>query len=120
MSEPCSDYPVGYGKPPQHGRFQKGRSGNPRGRPKRTESFAQLARRTLNERIVIKENGERRSITKQQAALKQLVNRAAAGDLRAFRELLKLQSMIALQEEREPILVQIVRFGDRDTDLGDK
>lgn len=27
-------YEVGYGKPPKHTRFQKGQSGNPRGRPK--------------------------------------------------------------------------------------
>ena len=28
------DYKVGYKKPPLHTRFQKGQSGNPRGRPK--------------------------------------------------------------------------------------
>jgi len=27
------DDEVGFRKPPRHGRFQKGRSGNPRGRP---------------------------------------------------------------------------------------
>src|SRR5690348_12610056 len=94
-----SDHRVGYGNPPQHSRFKKGRSGNPRGRPKRAESFARLAQRIFNERIVIKENGERRTITKLQAAMKQLANKAAAGDARAIRELIKLQAMIALQEE---------------------
>ena len=29
-----SDYEVGYGKPPRETRFVKGRSGNPRGRPR--------------------------------------------------------------------------------------
>lgn len=29
-----ADYEVGYGKPPRHTRFEKGRSGNPAGRPK--------------------------------------------------------------------------------------
>ncbi|NJL50895.1 MAG: hypothetical protein HC909_04470, partial [Blastochloris sp.] len=32
---PCKDYEVGYGKPPLSGRFVKGVSGNPRGRPKK-------------------------------------------------------------------------------------
>ena len=32
MSE---DYKVGYGNPPVKSRFQKGKSGNPNGRPKR-------------------------------------------------------------------------------------
>ena len=31
------DYEVGYGKPPRHTRFVKGRSGNPRGRPPRRQ-----------------------------------------------------------------------------------
>jgi hypothetical protein len=111
-----SDYPVGYRKPPQHSRFKKGQSGNPKGRPKRSESFARLARRTLDERIVIKENGERRTITKLQAALKQLINKAATGDARAIREIIKLQPLIAQHDQAEdgkPVL-HIFRWADAD------
>ena len=28
------NYTVGYGRPPEHSRFRKGQSGNPRGRPR--------------------------------------------------------------------------------------
>src|SRR5258707_11125907 len=111
MNLSSPEYPVGYGKPPQHSRFKKGQSGNPKGRPKASESFARLARRTLNERIVIKENGERRTITKLQAALKQLINKAASGDARAIREVFKLQAMIAehVKSTDEKVIVNIVR-----------
>jgi hypothetical protein len=30
------DYTVGYGKPPKHSQFKPGKSGNPKGRPKKT------------------------------------------------------------------------------------
>jgi hypothetical protein len=90
MSMRASDYQVGYGKPPRHSRFRKGQSGNPRGRPKGSESAAQLARRILNEKIPVRENGQRRTITKLEAILKQLTNKGVSGDLRAIREVLKL------------------------------
>jgi uncharacterized protein DUF5681 len=106
MSEHSSDYQVGYGKPPRHTRFQKGRSGNARGRPKGVQSFARLAIQVFNEKIAIKENGERRIITKQQAALKQLANKAASGDARAIRDMLRLQAAIAAIEAAEHRVVR--------------
>jgi hypothetical protein len=37
MSKRGSPHEIGYGKPPRHTRFVKGRSGNPNGRPKRVD-----------------------------------------------------------------------------------
>jgi hypothetical protein len=94
MSQDVPDYQVGYGRPPRHTRFRKGRSGNPNGRPKGVQSFARLANQVFNEKIAIKENGERRIITKLQAALKQLANKAASGDAAAIRDMLRLQAAL--------------------------
>ena len=98
MSKRGSHYEIGYGKPPRHTRFAKGRSGNPNGRPKRVD-FARLVHRAFNEKVAIKENGERRIITKQLAALMQLANKAASGDTRAICEMLKLH--VALEQQAE-------------------
>jgi uncharacterized protein DUF5681 len=76
-------YEVGYGKPPKRTQFQKGLSGNPNGRPKGTLNFTTVFLRTLREKVVTTENGKKKIITKLEASLKQLVNQAASGDLRA-------------------------------------
>jgi hypothetical protein len=109
MSEPPSDDQVGYRKPPRHSRFKKGQSGNPRGRPKGSESAARLTRRILDEKIVIRENGKRRRITRREAMLKQLANKGVMGDLRSIREVLNLDAAGAEVETRaKPLRIELV------------
>ena len=80
-------YPIGYGKPPAQTRFKKGRSGNPTGRPKGTPNFATALERALGEHVVVNEGGQRRTVTKLEATVTQLANKAAMGDLRATKQL---------------------------------
>ena len=81
---------VGFCHPPEHARFKKGQSGNPRGRPKGTLNLATVLERTLREKVVIHENGRRKVVTKLEAAIKQMVNKSASGDPAALRQLLAL------------------------------
>ena len=74
----------GYGRPPKHSQFAKGRSGNPNGRPKGVRNFATVIEAELNTKIPITENGKRKSISKREAVAKQLVNKAASGDTKAM------------------------------------
>lgn len=83
-------YAVGYRKPPQQSRFKKGQSGNPKGRPKGTLNLATVLGQTLREPVLINENGRQKVITKLEATVKQLVNKAASGDGHAMRYLLSL------------------------------
>lgn len=84
------DARVGYRRPPIGARFRAGQSGNPRGRPKGAQSLASVVATTLSERVAITENGSRRRITKLEAAVKQLVNRAASGEARSIQLLVAL------------------------------
>jgi Family of unknown function (DUF5681) len=77
------DYLVGYGKPPLHTRFQKGRSGNPNGRPRGRKNMSTLLSDALNGSVIVVENGRRKRITKREAIVTQLVNKSAAADLKA-------------------------------------
>ena len=83
------DYEVGYGKPPRHSRFRKGRSGNPKGRPCGSRNLAILLQQALDEPVAITENGRRRIISKREALAKQIANRAVAGDHRAAKLLIE-------------------------------
>ena len=86
-----NDSDGGYGKPPKGTQFRKGRSGNPKGRPRGSRNSTSLLDEALKERVIISENGRRRRITKLEAILKQLVNKAARGDHRATQLLLAHQ-----------------------------
>ena len=77
------DYVVGYGKPPLHTRFQKGRSGNPKGRPRGKKNMSTLLSAALDAAIIVVENGRRKKISKREAIITQLVNKSASADLKA-------------------------------------
>src|SRR5438132_10295544 len=85
-----SSYSVGYGKPPKQSRFRKGLSGNPRGRPKGTLNLATVLTRELKEKVSVTQNGRRTELTKLEALMKQLINKAMMGDLQAVRRTLDL------------------------------
>lgn len=90
-------YNVGYGKPPQKTRFQAGQSGNPKGLPKGVKNFATAIEQELNTRVPVKENGQRKIISKRAAVAKQLINKAVGGDLKAIQPLISITS----QHERQ-------------------
>jgi hypothetical protein len=93
------DYEVGFGKPPRSTRFQKGQSGNPRGRPSGSKNLKTLLSEALNQRVIVAENGGRRKITKREAIVIQLVNRSATADPRALKMLLDLVREFESQTE---------------------
>lgn len=77
------DYDVGYAKPPKGSEFQKGQSGNPKGRPKGKLSTDTIAKNVLYERIRIQQNGKVIAIPALQAILLQIRNNALKGDYRS-------------------------------------
>ena len=84
------NYEVGYGKPPRHTRFQKGRSGNPAGRPRGKKNLATLLSDALDQKIIVVESGRRKKISKREAIVTQLVNKSASADLKATQILLAM------------------------------
>jgi len=105
-----SDYEVGFGKPPKHTQFHKGRSGNPNGRARGSRNASTLLDEALRERVIVAENGRRKKVTKLEVVLTQLVNKAAQGEHRATRLLLEWTERLQLTDRTgQPLtLVQLL------------
>ncbi len=86
------DYVVGYGRPPKETRFQPGRSGNPKGRPRKPKTVAAVIEEALARRVKVQENGRSRSLSAEQVIVRRLVHDAARGDSRAVRMLFTLRA----------------------------
>lgn len=95
-------YAVGYGKPPVATRFQKGTSGNPNGRPKKTaatpidlrsDSFADLFLRIIEQPVTIREGDQTREITMYEAVSRAIFKSAIGGNNRAQRQVVELHDI---------------------------
>jgi DNA polymerase III delta prime subunit len=119
MSDSSDDkYAVGFTRPPLHSRFAKGKSGNPAGRPKAAKNLATIIEKTISEQVVVTENGQRRTISKLEAMVKQLTNKAAGGDHRSIIQLLQMVNMV--QSMKEPTLVADALSTEADRSIMDR
>jgi len=113
MSESNREYAANYRKPPEHTRFKKGQSGNPRGRtPKNLPALLAAA---LNEKVTVTENGKRRQITKREAVIAQLVNKSAAAELRATKMLIDM--LRDVEKKAEPAVAAKSPFSPTDKEV---
>jgi len=82
-------YDVGYKKPPKETRFQKGRSGNPKGRPKGARGVDAVLKEIMNEKIAVKTAGGRQKMRRKVAMLHRAVDLALAGNTRMMELILR-------------------------------
>ncbi len=88
--QPSRDYEVGYGKPPQATRFQKGQSGNLRGRPKGSRSMRDQLQDILQSKVALRGANGTRTVTLQEALLRKHIENALKGDARALLTIVRL------------------------------
>lgn len=79
----------GYRKPPKHSQFVKGKSGNPRGRPRGSLGLKGDLNTVLGERIPHPETGKR--LSRRQMIVRSLAARAVRGNVAAADKILNLE-----------------------------
>ena len=87
-------YDIGYGKPPLATRFKSGQSGNPKGRPKGSKNLKTVVQQEMSGPIVINEGGRQKRVSRREALIKMMLNKALKGDLKASREVILLDRLI--------------------------
>jgi hypothetical protein len=98
---------TGYGNPPKHTRFKKGKSGNPNGRPKGSKNLKTVLVQEMNRTIEIREGDRVRRVSKLEALPMRLFERALNGDMRAATALINLILKLLPIAEAERVVADL-------------
>lgn len=98
------DYKVGYRKPPEEHRFRKGKSGNPKGRPKKPpRSGIDAFQYEMERMITVMEGGVRMKIPVHQALFRALIASGLKGNYKACHTALReYQALLVSLQPRHP------------------
>jgi len=94
--ENTGDYEVGYKKPPRHTQFQKGKSGNKGGRPKRSVDVKASVTKMLSDPVLVRIDGKAKKMSTLDASLVTLKANMLKGDLKALMAFIRLASLVGI------------------------
>lgn len=90
---PEDEMGVGYKHPPVHSRFQKGKSGNPKGRPKGSRNMQTILKTLFNTPVPVRQGEVIQYMANCEAMIRVLVADATKGDVQALATVLDLVEM---------------------------
>jgi len=105
---PSDQREFGYGKPPKHSQFAKGKSGNPGGRPKAPVG---ISIKDILDGDQMGKNGE--VISRREAIVIRMLNDALAGNQKAFGRFVKLLDSSGLKRTEPSLTVKNVFYESR-------
>ena len=110
----------GYKNPPVEHQFKKGKSGNPKGRPRKKKQsscdpgseLVASVHRELRKSVFVQENGKHREITKLDAFSAQLVAQSVNGKPSQQKMLLSLLTLDTHEETEQQTLEQVQSYDE--------
>lgn len=97
----AKNYAVGYGRPPKATQFKRGKSGNPKGRPKATMTkLDPMMRQLLAQKYQITDDGRRKTVTVQEVILRRILQLATEGKPMAIDFVLGFINKLARDDEK--------------------
>jgi hypothetical protein len=105
-SETNPEESVGYGRPPKATQWKPGQSGNPKGKAKGLKSLKKIVQNEAASKIVVKEGGKSKTMTKAEVVLKALWSKAMQSDVKAI-----LAVMTLLREMLPADTVEVSKAG---------
>jgi hypothetical protein len=103
---PDRGYDIGYGKPPKHSQFQEGQSGNKKGRPKGAKGLKTMVRKILTEKVTVRTGAGPKRMTRMEAMIHKITEKAFGGDLRALQSLVQLYQTSVPDEPMRSAVMQ--------------
>lgn len=104
--KPLGDHEVGYGRPPKDMQFQKGQSGNPKGRQrKKPMNLDDIVRAQLDEKVPVRVGDSIQLLSAREALLMKARTEAFKGgprDVKAYFELVEKYAPDALEPPQPP------------------
>jgi hypothetical protein len=105
----------GYKRPPKDTRFKPGTSGNPRGRKKGSRNLRTDLKQMMRKFVAIREDGKRKRITRQQAMLLSLFEKALRGDVKAATAMINMVIKLDPTSNMDPAADE--RLSDTDAEI---
>lgn len=110
---------AGYGKPPLSSQFKKGRSGNPRGRPRGRRKLGAPYEAVLGQRVTVRSDGKERTFTAAEAFLLHMTQKGLAGDASAARSMLEaIEATAGVSTETPNLNIATILLHARNTERG--
>lgn len=90
----------GFCVPPKEHQYQKGQSGNPRGRPRGVRNRNTIVREQMNRKITLTSpNGNSRRVSTKEGIIAKQTNKALQGDLKSAKWIMELSDVADAEYE---------------------